>query len=166
MPWSHIWPEIYDGLSTNWEANIVRRLSYGVLKTTAYLKQWHRLRVSSRCAACRAIATLSHVFCTRTIAPPVWAWVFQLLSLFYSTPVDFTSRLAFFKLGLPQGTKFLRASALSHVIITLNELWAARNQCTFEGQDSAAPTVINKIKHGCVPAETQPDFNSQQAFLN
>ena len=40
LPWPNIWSNIYSGLSTNWEADIVWRLAHGVVKTRAYLKRW------------------------------------------------------------------------------------------------------------------------------
>ena len=68
LPWRDIWPGIYGGLSTNWEADIVWRLTHGVVKTRALLR----------------FLWANRIFLSCTIAPRVWAWVFQSIHPFYS----------------------------------------------------------------------------------
>ena len=72
LPWPNIWSNIYSGLSTNWEADIVWRLAHGVVKTRAYLKRWQRLKVSDRCVICHKLESFLHAFCECTLAPTVW----------------------------------------------------------------------------------------------
>ena len=148
LPWRDIWPGIYGGLSTNWEADIVWRLAHGVVKTRTFLHRWRRLRVNALCASCGLTESFSHAFCECTIAPRVWAWVFQSIHPFYSPPLTFSPALVFFGHGLPRDGQCGASNAVSRVIfnITLNELWAARNQRTFEQRVIPAQAVINKIK--------------------
>ena len=147
-PWPNIWSNIYSGLSTNWEADIMWRLAYGVVKTRAYLKRWQRLKVSDRCAICNQIETFSLAFCECTLPPTVWAWVLALINQLYPQPLSFSPSLVFFKHDIPSGDQHSRSNDLTRFIlyITLNELWAARNLHTFEGTPSTAVSVINKIK--------------------
>ena len=148
LPWPNIWSNIYSGLSTNWEADIVWRLAHGVVKTRAYLKRWRRLKVSDRCAICHKLETFSHASCECTLTPTVWAWVFTLINQFYQQPFGFSPALVFFKHGLPSGAQHARSNALTCFVfnLALNELWAARNLHTFEGTPSTAASVISKIK--------------------
>ena len=148
LPWRSIWPSIYGGLSTNWEADIAWRLAHGVIKTRAFLKRWRRLRVSERCATCGLTESFSHAFCECTNAPQVWAWVFQIIHPFYSNAFTLSPALVFFGHGLPQDDQSSKANSISRFLfnITLNEIWAARNLRTFEQKGTSAQAVINKIK--------------------
>ena len=169
LPWQSIWQGIYGGLSTNWEADLAWHLAHGVVKTRLFLKRWRRLRVSKRCAACGHTESLSHAFCECTIAPQVWAWCFQTVNLFYSSPLTFSPALVFFKYGLPQDGRTSPANALSCVLfnLTLNELWAARNLRTFEHKVTPARSVINKIKCRVrTRISAAYSFYTAQAFQN
>ena len=135
LPWHDIWPGIYGGLSTNWEADIAWRLEYAVVKTHAFLKRWRWLRVSALCASCGLTESFSHTFYECTIAPQVWGgWVGVLMHqpiLFSSSHL---SSRVFFGHGLPRDGRSGISNSVSHVLfnITVNELWAARNLRTFE----------------------------------
>ena len=109
------------------------------------MKQWRRLRVSALCASCRLIESFSHAFCECTIAPQVWAWVFQSINQFYSPPLTISLR---FGQGLPRDGRSGASNTISRILfnITLNELWAARNLRTFKQRVIPAQAVINKIK--------------------
>ena len=71
-----------------------------------------------------------------------------LCSKFYSTPLTFSPSLVLIKHSLPAGSWYLHSNALTRFLInlTLNELWAARNRHTFEGQLSTPHGVIATIK--------------------
>ena len=135
LPWRSIWPSIYGGLSTNWEADIVWRLAHGVIKTRAFLKRWRRLRVSEHCATCGLTESFSHAFCECTNAPQVWAWVFQIIHPFYSNAFTLSPALVFFGHGLPQDDQSSKANLISRFLfnITLNEIWAAARSLPFPG---------------------------------
>ena len=167
FPWSEIWPRIYGGLSTNWEADIAWRIAHGIIKTRAYLHRWQRLRVSDRCAVCGRVESLSHAFCECSFVPTVWVWVFSLVNQFYSVPIIFSQSLVLLKQGFPSGSQYTRSNALTCFMfnLTLNELWLARNQFTFEGKLSNARAVILTIKHRIRERiRAAFNFNSIQEF--
>ena len=168
LPWSLLWPNIYGGLSTNWESDIPWRLAHGIVKTRTYLKRWQRLRVSDRCAICGQIESFSHAFCECTLAPAVWAWIFSVINKLYVTPVGFSPPLVLLKHGLPTGAQHARSNAVTRFLINiaLNEIWATRNLHTFEGKPSTAFPVINKIKYR-VRARIRAayNFNATSDFL-
>ena len=148
LPWSILWPNIYGGLSTNWESDIAWRLAHGIVKTTAYLKRWQRLQVSDRCAICGQIESFSHALCECTLAPAVWAWIFSITNNLYANTVGFSPPLVLLKHRLPTGAQHARSNAVTRFLINLalNEIWATRNLHTLEGKPSTASLVINKIK--------------------
>ena len=106
LPWPKIWPGIYAGLSTNWEADIAWRIAHGVVKTRAYLHRWQRLQVSDRCAVCGHVEFLTHAFCRCSSVPAVWTWVFSLVNLLYPFPLIFSPQLVLFKQGLSSEANF------------------------------------------------------------
>ena len=124
LPWRDISRGIYGGLSTNWEADIAWCLAHTVVKTCTFLKRWRQVRVTTLCASCGLTESFSHAFCERTIAPRVWAWVFQCVNPFYSPPLTLSLALVFFGHGLPRDGRYGASNAVSHVLfnITLNEL--------------------------------------------
>ena len=148
LPWRNIWPSIYGGLSTNWEANIAWRLAHGVIKTRAFLKRWRWLRVSERCATCGLTKSFSHAFCECNGAAQVWAWVLQIVHPFYSKTLTLSPARVFFEHGLPRDGQSSKANLISRFLfnITLNEIWAARNLRTFEQKVTSAQAFINKTK--------------------
>ena len=148
LPWRNIWPSIYGGLSTNWEADIAWRLAHGVIKTRAFLKQWRWLHVSERCATCGLTESFSHAFCECNGAIQVWAWVFQTIHPFYSKTLPLSPALVFFGHGLSQDGQSFKANLISRFFfnVTLNEIWAVRNLRTFDQKVTSAQTIINKIK--------------------
>ena len=148
LPWSILWPNIYGGLSTNWESDIAWRLAHGIVKTRAYLKRWQRLQVSDRCAICGQIESFSHALCECTLAPAVWAWIFSITNNLYANTVGFSPPLVLLKHSLPTGAQHARSNAVTRFLINLalNEIWATRNLHTLEGKPSTASLVINKIK--------------------
>jgi len=104
--WEQIWSNIYGGLSTNWESDIVWRIAHGVVKTQAYLKFWRRLAVRDRWAGCGEQETISHVFCAFRLVSPVWSWVSKLVNKLYDKPLLLTNSVILLRHGLPQGKHF------------------------------------------------------------
>ena len=173
--WENIWGNIYGGLSTNWESDIVWRIAHGVVKTRAYLKSWRRLAVSDRCAGCGEPESISHAFCACRLVSPVWSWVSTLINKLYDQPLFLSNPIILLRQGLPQGKHFHYSNKLSSFLIklTLNELWAARNLGTFESKRPSVQTIIAKIKarirHRILAAynvSPNPDFFKSWAHRN
>ena len=148
LPWPKIWPHIYGGLSTNWECDIAWKIAHGVLKTRSYLRTWRQFKVSKFCAMCSQIETTTHVFCDCVLTTPVWRWVSAVINRLFSNPVALTPQLILLCHGLPRGKQNRQPNRIAAFLIklTLNELWAARNQYTFENTRPTSQGVINKIR--------------------
>ena len=144
---SHVWKEIYGGLSTNWESDLAWRIVHGVVKTRAYLKSWRRLAVSEFCALCGQRETITHAFCECSHVSPVWAWLSTIIFKIHRSRFDLTHNIILLRDGLPGDRHAINNQLISFLIkITLNELWAARNLFTFEKKRLPTTAIIDKIK--------------------
>ena len=116
-------------------------------KLTAKIKKKF-YKVSKFCAMCSPIETTTHVFCDCVLTTPVWRWVSSVINRLFSNPVALTPQLILLCHGLPRGKQHRQPNRIAAFLIklTLNELWAARNQYTFENTRPTSQGVINKIK--------------------
>ena len=170
-----LWKNIYGGLCTNRERDIAWKIAHRIVKTRAFLHGWQRLNVPNCCAVCNVPETIPHVFHECTNALPVWGWVSPIIDKIYGYHVPLTSPIILLGHGLPHLPSDGPAFRLGLCIlrITLGELWAVRNEITFEHKvitpDQTIRRITARVKHRLYAAfhlNSRPDFSKQWAVNN